>query len=709
MQEFNRVVRDTFVALATCSLLFTACGDSHDDHDHGTCDPVCAEGEHCHDGTCEPHVEVCDPACAEGEHCHDGKCEPKPVEATNQCTGDDDLAKIQAGDPNGAATTCGLGCLANGDPATCSMECVTTETGLSEGCAGCYVETIVCTIDNCVGDCAVDPSSDACTTCQNDSGCIERFYACSGLPQSVPCDPACADGETCTDGACVADPVTCDPACADGETCTDGTCVAPPALDPPAYTFVNGDGDSTVKYTGQTHRNVLIYDIKAFIGGMDAAIKGGLTVADGDFFASVDAEGNDVPGMLDKWLNHSTDAGDGEEAITFTSHTPFLQTKYSDISSKSLMGKLAGNDGKTDHKCWSTKYDACATATPAFGGWSDASVADNGGGIDTPVHFLKALLETLEAQAIMASDGKDILGPGDMKLPVHVTPAGHDLQQLIQKFLSVSIAYSQGTDDYLDDDVDGKGLKASNLLPRDENGVATSVYSSLAHAWDEGFGYYGASTFNDEFSDSEVAGKGGDDGARADWLKGHDRDGDGYIDLKTEYNFGFSLNAAKRDRGSKKVGTAPTDFSKQIFDAFVAGRQLLHDNWDKELTTDQLDELTGYRNDIIDGWEKALVATVVHYINDTLEQANWLKDGDAQYDFLEYAVVWSEMKGFALGLQYNPKSGLTDAEFDTLHVHLKDAPVLDATTVGDYITLLEGARDLLQGAYSFNADNAKNW
>ena len=257
MQEFNRVVRDTFVALATCSLLLTACGGD-DDHEHGTCDPVCAEGEHCHDGTCEPHVEVCDPACAEGEHCHDGKCEPKPVEATNQCTGDDDLAKIQAGDPNGAATTCGLGCLANADPATCSMECVTTETGLSEGCAGCYVETIVCTIDNCVGECATDPLSEDCTTCQNAAGCIERFYACSGLPQSDPqsecedqggtwnaedqtctvtsttnCDPACADGETCTDGGCVANPVACEPACADGEVCNEGTCeAAPPTCDP---------------------------------------------------------------------------------------------------------------------------------------------------------------------------------------------------------------------------------------------------------------------------------------------------------------------------------------------------------------------------------------------------------------------------------------------------------------------------------------------
>ena len=240
------------MVIAMTSLLFLGCGSDDDDTtpDPTTCEPACAANEHCENSVCVPHTATCDPACAEGEVCNMGTCEAAPTPATNQCTNDDDLAKIEAGDPNGAATTCGLGCLANADPATCSMDCVTKETGLSEGCSGCYVETIVCTIDNCVGDCAVDPSSDACTSCQNTAGCIERFYACSGLPQSDPqsecedqggtwnaedqtctvtsttnCDPACTDGETCTDGACVANPVACEPACADGETCTENGCL----------------------------------------------------------------------------------------------------------------------------------------------------------------------------------------------------------------------------------------------------------------------------------------------------------------------------------------------------------------------------------------------------------------------------------------------------------------------------------------------------
>ena len=54
-----------------------------------------------------------------------------------------------------------------------------------------------------------------------------------GTDDPKVCDPACAEGETCTDGKCVADePVTCDPACAEGEECVEGQCVVPVACDP---------------------------------------------------------------------------------------------------------------------------------------------------------------------------------------------------------------------------------------------------------------------------------------------------------------------------------------------------------------------------------------------------------------------------------------------------------------------------------------------
>ena len=253
MKDLQTLLRGTFIALATCGLLLTGCG-SDDEPTAKTCDPACAEGEHCEDGTCVPHTMTCDPACAEGEHCEDGTCVPhtmtcdpecaegevcnngtcEAVAAADQCTNEADGAIIQAGDPTGAAQNCGLGCLSNADPGACSMECMKTETGLSDGCSGCYVATIMCTIDKCVAQCAVDPSSDDCGTCQVEAGCISAFYACSGLTPPEPpaaCDPECAEGEVCNNGTCEAAPADCDPACADGEVCNNGTCEAAPPAD----------------------------------------------------------------------------------------------------------------------------------------------------------------------------------------------------------------------------------------------------------------------------------------------------------------------------------------------------------------------------------------------------------------------------------------------------------------------------------------------
>ena len=48
-------------------------------------------------------------------------------------------------------------------------------------------------------------------------------------------------------------------------------------------------------------------------------------------------------------------------------------------------------------------------------------------------------------------------------IPVYVNEDGTDLQQLIQKFLLVSITYSQSAGDYLGEDYQGKGLTTDNI------------------------------------------------------------------------------------------------------------------------------------------------------------------------------------------------------------------------------------------------------
>ena len=55
------------------------------------------------------------------------------------------------------------------------------------------------------------------------------------------------------------------------------------------------------------------------------------------------------------------------------------------------------------------------------------------------------------------------------------------------------------------------------------------------------------------------------------------------------------------------------------------------------------------RNQAILAWENAIAATVVHYINDVLQDMSDF--GTADYSFSSHAKHWGELKGFSLALQ----------------------------------------------------------
>ena len=114
-----------------------------------------------------------------------------------------------------------------------------------------------------------------------------------------------------------------------------------------------------------------------------------------------------------------------------------------------------------------------------------------------------------------------------------------------------------------------------------------------------------------DYTDEEIAGKGG----RSDRENGyHDSDGSGTIDLDAEFNFGNSTNAAKRDLGSE----SGTDFTRGAFEAFLNGRAIINNAVGSELTEAEMEALKAQRDVAVENWEKAVAATVVHYINDTL-------------------------------------------------------------------------------------------
>ena len=446
---------------------------------------------------------------------------------------------------------------------------------------------------------------------------------------------------------------------------------------PTTYAFDARFGaDSGVSYTGQVHRQVLMGELNAWIGGLTAEIDGGKAMNAGDVEAGCD-------------FYYLYDAAVGADvAIALTTTPGALQTKLGELSSKNLKAKFAGNDPVGQHKDW----------TKALAGWAGQSSAEG---------LLRSWFVALDAAAVARALGTPGKAPDgtDLKV-VHVSAAGHNYQELIAKFLGMAVSFSQGVDDYLDDDLDGKGLGSDHTKPESDG----AGYTALAHAWDEAFGYFGAARDYGDYTDDEIAGKAGRDA----WKHGyHDSNGDGKIDLRSEMNFGHATNAAKRDRGAKAL--APTDFTKAAFGAFLAGRHLLA-SASTTLTSTELEELRGYRDAAVQAWELAIAATLVHYMNALL--GDMKKFGTADYDFYAHAQHWSELKGFALGLQFNRRSPLNAANFGTLHALIGDAPVLAnraAAEITAYQKAVRDARALLGTAYGFDAkllgddDGAGGW
>jgi hypothetical protein len=362
------------------------------------------------------------------------------------------------------------------------------------------------------------------------------------------------------------------------------------------------------------------------------------------------------PGLLstemDFYYNTIKDA-DVSRTPHYFSNSDFglVQENYGDVSSgKNIFGKIAGNDTATDHKDWSTE----------FVGWDQP-------GVTSPESLV--LLWTNQLDELAAA------WDGTNDYPVYVTADGQDIGQLLQKFMLGAVAFSQGADDYMDDDVEGKGLLASHIP--DEG----KAYSGLEHAWDEAFGYFGAAQDYSSWTDDEIASN-----------ASLDRNEDGLIDLKTEVSWGHSRNAGKRDVGSNDPSV---DLTADAWNAFYEGRRMLSSSVGAELSDADLDTLRGYRDEAIGAWEMAIVATTVHYINDTLQDIN------NEASLTDLAKHWSEMKGFALSMQFNPNSSLSDSEFLEVHNLMGIRP----NRTSDYAADLVEARTILGNAYRIDGSN----
>ena len=394
---------------------------------------------------------------------------------------------------------------------------------------------------------------------------------------------------------------------------------------PTAYVFDSRftEGESSVAYSGQVVRNLLLQDLKIFIDNLGK---------DGASSAS-------VQDMLNLY---AYDDGYDLESLTTAGSMPVVENRYSSISTgKNLNGKISSD----------AVIGYGRTADELVRGWFEV-IAEN------------------------SQDGDKLGTPA-----VYTDENGVDLTQMINKVLIGAVPYYQATGVYL-----AGLLDRGNGEPHSEG----KAYTSMEHGWDEAFGYFGAAREYARYTDEQLAGSVGD--------YTFDSNGDGSIDFNSEYNFGLSRNAGKRDKGGTGV-----DFTGDIFAAFLAGRTLI-------VNQGSAGEISARREAAANGMEKVIAATAVHYINDTLADMADLGTGDE--NLVNLNKHWAEMKGFTVALQYNPFALISHSQLEELHGIMGQAPSYDAPGSDAYDETLSSygrAKEIFQGVYGFSDGNMANW
>ena len=216
-------------------MLFVACGDSSSST--AVCDPGCALGTVCVEGTCEvidctnqgcpdeglvcvqnPTGEpekVCtalecnaNKPCAAGEVCQSGFCVDGGAECSTCGTSDDcvnGLVCAQVGPSLNCTKSCSQSSECNS-----GWTCAPSSNGVGSTCIPEVNQCTGCLVDGCEDGQTCNPSTGMCTTpvaqcgnCVNDGQCGEGFRCYGKADGTKFCVPECADGSCPANGTCV--------------------------------------------------------------------------------------------------------------------------------------------------------------------------------------------------------------------------------------------------------------------------------------------------------------------------------------------------------------------------------------------------------------------------------------------------------------------------------------------------------------------------
>ena len=221
---------------------------------------------------------------------------------------------------------------------------------------------------------------------------------------------------------------------------------------------------------------------------------------------------------------------------------------------------------------------------------------------------------------------------------------GFDYTQLISKFAMGAVFYNQAANNYL-----GKKMEIGQK-PNSEPYKEGSYYTGKEHSWDEAFGYWGSAAHALTLSAEQNYNV-----AKRKDMSSADFNGDGVVDLYSEYTFAHAYYASSYDKGGK------TNYLATVNQAFIDGRQVITDANGRNLNFDERTKLLAQRDIIVDNWQKVIAESVFKYAGSTYKDIVALEiiieaNGDTSDAFRTYAKHWGELKGFALALQCGPEN-----------------------------------------------------
>jgi hypothetical protein len=244
---------------------------------------------------------------------------------------------------------------------------------------------------------------------------------------------------------------------------------------------------------------------------------------------------------------------------------------------------------------------------------------------------------------------------------------GLNLEEVIEKSIMGSVIYYRAVNDYL--------LKISTL---DNNTVKADEGTTMQHAWDEAFGYFGAARDYNNYTDAQIINPGE-----------KDADGNGTIDPNAEKNMFFAQTAAKRDASTATLsGADKTDFTKTIFDAFLKGRHAIDNK--NYAARDEAQQA------ILLNWEKVIAASVIHYVNETRENIE-------KNEITDRNTHWSEIKSYFDIIPYNPSATISTSNIEAVRNLLGD-DVKDLT-----VEKLDQVENIIKTTYGFTDAQVNAW